>query len=72
MSGPLEATDLKVGRHYADDHDRELEITVLQLGDRAGREILGLLSHSPRNGHRPQSYSCDQTIFASTWRLINV
>lgn len=68
----LSIEDLAVGRVYVDDHGRELEITALQLGDSLGREILGLLCNRPKNGHRPLEYSCDQAIFAATWRPANV
>lgn len=57
-----------VGGHYADGLGRELEVTAVQLGDRLGREVLGLLSHAPRNGHRPREYSTDLLGFTETWR----
>ena len=57
-----------VGATYVDERGRELEITAVQPGDHLGREVLGLLSHSPQNGHRPREYSTDLQIFAATWR----
>lgn len=58
-----------IGRRYIDATGmRSLEVTAVQLGDRLGREVIGLLSGHPRNGHAPQEYATDLTIFASIWR----
>lgn len=66
----ISLADIEIGTTYIDELGaRELEVTAIQPGDRLGREVIGLLSHAPRNGHRPQPYSCDQAIFAATWSL---
>lgn len=68
MIDPTQIENLpKIGAVYADDSGRELEITAVEPGERLGREIRGLLSHGPRNGHRPADYSTDLITFDAIW-----
>lgn len=57
-----------IGGRYVDDQGRQLNVTELQPGDPLGREVIGLISHTPLNGHTPQAYATSARIFAAIWR----
>jgi hypothetical protein len=57
-----------VGEWYFDDTGRVLEVTDVNPRSPRGRDVIGLLSHTPRNGHAPQDYSTDLRTFAAIWR----
>lgn len=67
MSDVTQTTLPLVGALYVDERGRELEITAVNPGDRLGRDICGLLSHAPRNGHRPREYATDLGTFGHIW-----
>lgn len=71
MSSPgAQKTEPVVGATYIDvAGGRELYVIACNPGDRLGREVIGLVSHHPRNGDRPADYATDLKIFAATWRL---
>lgn len=69
MTEWTETTELPVtGVTYSDvTGGRELLVTAVNPADPQGRDVVGLVSSTPRNGHAPRAYATSLVIFSKIW-----